>query len=208
MKPEILTLFDNYTNAVNVAKKYLDISDLDEASKDCAFYKYDWDFKTLQNAPTSGGVKFFTRDLAHLWSYWLAIWAELFWQEIDARGIHLVRTDMVLKIINRKRFSGVGEAMMYNRNWNNMVALGYLSRYTPGQLAFINELLRKDKEKRLDLLIKSLRNRKVNASEYLKYGEAIAYFTEGKLFSDQIGNDEISYYFGPEELHVLNEIWR
>lgn len=208
MKPEILSLFDNYTHAVDVARKYLDISDLEEDAKDNVLYGYNKNLEMVSNDPSPGTIKFFTKELARSWSYWLAVWAELFWKEIDAQHVQLQRADMVLKIINRKRFLSVDEAMMYNRRWQDMRTSGYLSRYTRVQVAFIDELLRKDKEKRLDLLIKSLRNKKVNVSDYLKYGEAIAYFTDGKLFSDQIEDDEIALYFSQEELNVLEDIWQ
>jgi hypothetical protein len=207
-KQEIISLVDNYKNALEVAEKYLDISDLEEATKDRIFDFYNNALQNIEAETTKGFVNYLVRELSEFWSYHFAIWVELFWKEIAEKNIQLTRTDNVHKIIERKRFLGVGEAVMFNNNWSGMVSSIYLYRYTRDQLCCMEELIRKDKEKRLDLLIKSLRNRRVNDSEYMKCTEAISYFTNGKMFNENISKEEISLLFSKEELNVLKNIWR
>jgi len=208
MEQATFLLFDNYANAVNIAEKYLDISNLDDRTKDAILYNYHDANKIICEEPIKRVIKFFTKELSDHWSSWTAVWVELFWKEIYDNKIQLKRTDNVVKLIERKRFLSVDEATMFNKNWAQVLASGFLSRYTDDQIRCINELIRKDKEKRLDLLIKSLRNERVSCSDYFKYGEAISYFTGGKLFCEGIENEEISLLFNKEEVKVLKRIWQ
>lgn len=208
MNTGIKDQIQNYFHALDIAEKYIDISDLNENLKNNIIKSYHYSKEQIEREPKLSVINFFIKDLSQFWSYHVAIWVELFWKEVEEKKVKLNRTNNIVDIIKRGRFVRVGEAMVFKKNWLAVVASGYISDlYSKEQIEFVNKLILDDREKRLTLLKKSLRKEFVNWSDYLKYGEAIAYFTNGHLFNEYDENDEINSLFSKQEILILDKIW-
>ncbi|MDI9319790.1 MAG: hypothetical protein QM530_04865 [Phycisphaerales bacterium] len=93
---------------------------------------------------------------------------------------------------------------MVKNNWDQLKRLHIFNkRYSEDDLRKIEELLISNNTARLALL----KNNSVNWSDYLKYGEAIAYFTNGQLF-EGTGEMLLMEHFTLEEIKLLNTIWK
>jgi len=207
-------LYNDFLRGLDITHRILLISDYSEGLKYGWKRNLDYSNQNISKDFEAGKspkkkLKFYIDELSSLWSSFVDIWSEMFWTQIEETPTTFKRVDTIRKIIDRGRFMGVGEAMHTRYEWERLLDSGHLQlRYTSEELQKVTDIISKDESKRLRLLKKSLNNERVNWSEYLQYGEAIAYFTHGTLFNETTGGTELEKHFSSKEIRILDEIWK
>ncbi|MEO6833432.1 MAG: hypothetical protein ABI169_14590 [Chitinophagaceae bacterium] len=205
-------LYDDYSRGVEISNRILAISDYKEG------LKYVWqitlDYADTYKTDIVGGksikkeLKNSIEVLSYLWSQYVDIWSEMFWSEIDEYPNGYKRVEAIPKILERGRFRGVGEAMHTRYQWKALLDSRFLlKRYSLEELQKVTYIIATDEGKRLSLLKKCLRNKRLSHSDYLRFGEAIAFFTQGGLFNESTSGTELEKHFTPADIRLLDEIW-
>lgn len=72
-------------------------------------------------------------------------------------------------------------------------------RYTNAEIEQIDKVIQEDQDKRLAILKKCLLKRQIPQSQYLKFGECMAYFMNTYI---------MDHFFSKEEADTLLMIWQ
>ncbi len=181
--------------------------------------KYGWlqsiEFRLGQvNKEREGGksakalIAFFLKDAFANWSRRTDIYAEEFWERMQQLDIDAQRLDDYASIIAKGRFANGGQALELRYNWQSLLSSGYLhKRYTVAQLDAIQIIIDQDASKKLKILQSCLKLRNVASSKHLAYGQALGYFTNGKLLDDTKGT-LLEQYFNEVEIEIFRRIWK
>ena len=137
-----------------------------------------------------------------LLTYWnesISPETEFFWSELVKNGIDYPRAEPLKFALEKGRFKRVDQGMQARKNWSILKSHEeILNKYTRSEIQKIEEIISKDEKTRTKLLKKCLVKREIPRSQYLKFGECMAY----------ISNTGISEkYFSEKELNDLYEIW-
>ena len=137
-----------------------------------------------------------------LLTYWnesISPETEFFWSELVKNGIDYPRAEPLKFALEKGRFKRVDQGMQARKNWSILKSHEeILNKYTRSEIQKIEEIISKDEKTRTNLLKKCLVKREIPRSQYLKFGECMAY----------ISNTGISEkYFSEKELNDLYEIW-
>lgn len=145
-------------------------------------------------------VKTLTNELLSYWNRNIRVEIENFWTELMNNDIHLERFNPLRFALEKKRFSSVELGIDARNNWDELKKADSLqSAFSPEEIAQIDEIIANDEKKRLALLKKCLRKKEIPKSQYLKFGESMAYFVNCHLFEK---------YFTEEEVKELYELWK
>lgn len=148
----------------------------------------------------SAGLKSLTDTLLTFWNESISIDTEKFWMELKRNKIDFERKEQLRFALTKGWFRTVEQGIGARNNWNELKKLNSITdRYSNSEIASIDELIKTDEQKRLDVLEKCLRKKAIPQTQYLKFGECMAYFANCKLFDN---------YFTAEQVEELYEIWK
>lgn len=145
-------------------------------------------------------LKSLTNDFLTYWHESIHPDTEIFWAELKKNSIDFERKDPLLFALDKNRFRNVHQAMEARKHWSEIRKLEIvLERFSKENIEHIDRIVVEDENKRLAILNKCLKNQKIPRSQYLKFGESIAYFSNCQLFGK---------YFSPLEVEKLYAIWK
>jgi len=175
----------------------------EEAKK--AFKKHDsWNLEILDEAVTNGKLssaelKSLTDSYFILWNEGIGLDMEAFWHQLQSKSIDFTRKDPVRSALLKGRFQSVHQAMAARKDWETLKNSNLLkSRLSPAEMDGFEELIQKDESTRVDLLKKCLNKKKIPKSQYLRFGDSMAYMEHCDLFER---------YFTQNEYDELHAIW-
>lgn len=166
--------------------------------------------KSIQNNKHIGyTVSGIINDTLIYWNSSLGLDIEFFWEKVGEKNLAFERKDILKTVLEKGLFRDIHIHMAARYNWNDLKMHPLLKkRFSKSEINRIGEIIKKDEAKRLQLLKTCLRKRKVAFSNYLRYGDAIAYFTQGKLIEETRNKDTLlNAYFSKEEINTLEAIW-
>lgn len=172
---------------------------LDKASKNALINHSEHLIELLNGKLTLAQMKSLSSDFLIYWNESIGIDAEAFWVKMRESNIEFERKDELKFVLLKKRFRRVDQGMAARMNWEYLKQLQPIKdRFSLSEIDTIGETIQTDEEQRLEVLQKCLRKKAIPKSQYLKFGECMAYFGNCNLFEQ---------YFSQAEESDLYEIW-
>ena len=124
---------------------------------------------------------------------------EEFWQELKNNKLDFERKEPLRFVLEKKRFRNVHEAMEARTHWQDVKQMQTIKeRYTVAEIEQISKVIQEDQDRRLVVLKKCLMKKQIPQSQYLKFGECMAYF---------LNTYTINSFFSQKEVEELYTIW-
>lgn len=125
---------------------------------------------------------------------------EDFWTEMKQHGIDLERKEPLRFALDNGWFRNVEQGIDARNNWSSLKHLPTIrNRYSQAEIERLDQIIEEDKNKRHAVLKKCLAKRAIPQTQYLKFGECMAYFGRCNLFE---------VYFTTDQIEELYLIWR
>lgn len=196
---------DDILKTIEIHDKIIDEStELDDKSKR-AFLNFSSHTKRLLTTEdvsrklNSYQRKSATSEFLNYWNNTISPDTELFWAEIGANNIKIERKDPLRFALEKNRFLRVEIGIGARKYWMELkTSKAITDRFSETEIAKIGEIISEDENKRIGILKKCLAKKNIPKSQYLKFGECMAYFTNTGLFPKYMVENEV------KELH---EIW-
>jgi hypothetical protein len=125
---------------------------------------------------------------------------EFFWTGLRKSGIDYKREEPLRFALEKNRFRRVDQGMDARKNWNELKKLKEIQdNFTSIEISRIENIIAEDEQRRLDILKKCLRKKEIPQTQYLKFGECMAYMKNCSLWGK---------YFNENEVEELYRIWK
>lgn len=158
-----------------------------------------WTDRIRKESFTITQLKSVTGDILSFWQQDISIDAESFWKELQKNNIDFERKDELNFVLTKGRFRYVGIGMRARKDWLLMRESNSIKgRFSNVEIEAIGRIIELDEKTRLEILSKCLKKKEIPLSQYLKFGECMAYFGNCGLFEK---------YFSKEQIKELNDIW-
>ena len=140
---------------------------------------------------------------SHVLTYWNETVnpdTEAFWTEMKRLGIDLERKEPLKFALDKGWFRNVEQGIDARNHWSALKNLSTVrDRYSQAEIERLDRIIEEDEKKRYEVLKKCLAKKAIPQTQYLKFGECMAYFGRCDLFKA---------YFSNEEVEELYAIWR
>lgn len=134
------------------------------------------------------------------WNESVSVETELFWLRIEENNLNFDRKEPLRFALEKGRFFNVHQGMEARSNWNDIVESGHLlKRYKQDEIEKLFEIISNDEERRVVFLKKCLKANKIPSSQYLKFGDCMAYIYNTRIIKE---------HFCVEEIEALNLLWK
>ncbi len=141
-----------------------------------------------------------TSEFLNYWNNTISPDTEKFWAEIDTNSIKIERKDPLKFALEKNRFRNVELGIGARKYWTKLRALKVMTdRFSKAEISKIDGIIMEDENKRIGILKKCLSKKSIPKSQYLKYGECMAYFANTGLFPK---------YMVESEVKELHRIWK
>ncbi|WP_020531059.1 hypothetical protein [Flexithrix dorotheae] len=195
----------DFLHVIEIGSKIMAKSEVIDAKTKEAFKNSDeWyvsNIKELikdQNL-NSAGLKSLVDPYFTYWNESVGVDIEEFWYKLEKNSLNFIRKDSLKFALEKGRFRNVHQGMSARKDWSRLKKNQLLSRrLSIAEINQIDEIINLDEKKRAELLKKTLLKRNIPQSQYLKFGDCMAYFEYCKLFDK---------YLNEEELKELYNIW-
>jgi len=186
--------------AIDIQNEIIGKSEYYDAEAKAAFNQFSDQLKDLlQTRLNKAQVRSLTNDFLIAWKEGIGPDVELFWQKLSEAGIEWERRDELAFALEKGRFRRVDQGIAAYKHWPVLKDLEVIrQRFSLEELEAIELIIQKDLETRLAILQKCLQKKAIPKSQYLKFGECMAYFGQNQLFSK---------FFSDSQWRELYHIW-
>ncbi len=144
-------------------------------------------------------LKSITNDILTMWKESIGIATEMFWSELKKNNIDFERKDELNFALKKGRFRRVDIGMGAKKDWNVIKEFDSIkNRFSKEEIEKISNIIDLDEKTRLEILKKCLRKKEIPQTQYLKFGECMAYMSNCGLWDK---------YFAKTEVKELYDIW-
>lgn len=148
---------------------------------------------------TSTQLKSITNDILTMWKERIGIATEMFWTELKNNDIDFERKDELNFALQKGRFRRVDIGIGAKKDWNVIKDFDSIKdRFSKDEIENISNIIDLDEKTRFEILKKCLRKKEIPKTQYLKFGECIAYMSNCGLWGK---------YFTRTEVNELYDIW-
>jgi hypothetical protein len=162
--------------------------------------KYIKDFLTANPKTNAYQLRTLTNELLTYWNESISSDTEKFWTELQTNNIDTERKEPLRFALTKKRFRTVEQGINARNNWTDLKKLNStIDKFSKTDIEQIDSIIADDEQNRLDILKKCLRKKAIPQTQYLKFGECMAYFANCRLFDK---------YFTIEQVEELYNIWK
>lgn len=125
---------------------------------------------------------------------------EIFWKELKTNEIDYERKEPLRFALEKKRFRQVEQGIDARNHWTELKKLKEIQqRFIKTEIEEIDDIILKDEKQRIEVLKKCLRKKEIPQTQYLKFGECMAYANNCRLWNN---------YFSQTEVDELYDIWK
>jgi hypothetical protein len=157
------------------------------------------DFLTATPNANSYQRRMLTNELLTYWNNSINPDTENFWTALRTNDIDFERKEPLRFALSKKRFRNVEQGIDARNHWIILkTSSSIIDRFSKTEIQQIDNIISDDEKKRLDVLQKCLVKGAIPQTQYLKFGECMAYFDRCKLFDT---------YFSKQQVHELYNIW-
>ena len=178
----------------------------DSVSKDknskSLYKKFSTHIKNLlqRDNPNSAALTSIANTILTQWNEGINEDTEIFWTELNKLNIDYKRKEPLRYALTKGRFINVHAGMQARKNWDKLKKLKSLQkRYSTEEITKLDDIIKADEIKRIDLLRKCLTKGKIPQTQYLSFGDSMAYISNCSLFDK---------YFTKDEVDKLYKIWK
>lgn len=162
--------------------------------------KYIRDFLTSNPKANSYQLRTLANELLTYWNESINNDTEKFWTELRTNDIDIERKEPLKFALTKKRFRTVEQGIDARNNWADLKKLNSIAdKFSKTDIEQIDSIIACDEQNRLDILRKCLRKKAIAPTQYLKFGECMAYFANCRLFDK---------YFTTGQVEELYDIWK
>src|SRR5205085_8788908 len=123
-------------------------------------------------------LRMLTNELLSYWNESINADTEKFWAELHANDIDFERKEPLRYAMTKKRFRNVEQSIDARINWVNLKEQHSISdKYSKSEIEQIDNIIADDEKNRHEVLKRSLQKGKIPQTQYLKFGECIAFFS-------------------------------
>jgi hypothetical protein len=187
----------------DINDKIVDSSTIQDEKTKQAFKNYSKYIKDyLKKEPEMNlyGVNSLKSGLLTYWNESINPDTEKFWTEVRANGIDYERKEPLKFALDKKRFRRVDQGIDARKHWTELKKLNEIQqRFTKTEISEIDDIILKDENQRIEILKKCLRKKQIPQTQYLKFGECMAYANNCGLWDK---------YFSKSEVDELYDIWK
>ena len=124
---------------------------------------------------------------------------ERFWKELKSNKIDYERKEPIRFALEKNRFRRVDQGIDARKHWSVLKSTKEVQeKFSKAEIEKIDNIIAEDENRRLEILKKCLRKKKIPQSQYLKFGECMAYIDNCRLWGK---------YFTQKEVEELYDIW-
>ena len=157
------------------------------------------DFLTANTNANSYQKRMLTNELLTYWNNSITPATENFWTSLRINDIDIERKEPLRFALTKKCFRNVEQGIDARNHWTILRnSSSIIARFSKTEIQQIDNIISDDEKKRLDILQRCLIKGVIPQTQYLKFGECMAYFGRCKLFDT---------YFSKEQVHELYNIW-
>lgn len=200
-----MTTFGNIEKLILVTKindKVVDGSTImDEKTKEAFknLSKYTRDLLEKEPKMNSYGLNSLKSGLLTYWNESINPDTESFWTELKVNGIEYERKEPLKFAIEKSQFRRVDQGIDARKHWTELKKRReIIDKYSKTEIEKIETIIADDENRRLEILKKCLRKNEIPQTQYLKFGECMAYMNNCGLWVK---------YFNKEEVQKLYDIW-
>jgi hypothetical protein len=148
----------------------------------------------LNNEPfTLTQLKSISIDILTLWKESIGIATEMFWTELKKNNIDFERKDELNFALQKGRFRRVDIGMGARKDWNVIKDIDSIkNRFSKDEIEKISNIIDLDEKTRLETLKKCLRKNEIPQTQYLIFGECMAYMANCGLWDEHFNETEVS----------------
>lgn len=201
----IFTALENTKKLILTTKindKVVDRStNMDEKIKEALknISKYTRDLLEKEPNMNSYRLNSLKSGLLTFWNESITPDTESFWTELKSNEIDYERKEPLKFALEKNRFRQVGQGIDARNHWFELRNSKEIAdEYSRAEIENIDTIIVEDENQRLEILKKCLRKNKIPHSQYLKFGECMAYMNNCGLWDTHFKN---------EEVQQLYEIW-
>ncbi|WP_454800920.1 hypothetical protein [Mucilaginibacter phyllosphaerae] len=199
-------IISNYSkiisSIVKIQDEVLDASStIDEATKQALRQLSAVLLTATVNHPKLNAYQFksITNELLYFWNESISANTEKFWDAIYINTQLINRKDQIKNTLLKGRFKSVEQGISARNNWELLKQTTQIrKRFQLEQINQVSQIIAADEQKRLTVLQKTLTTGYIPKTQYLKFGECMAYFANCLLFKQ---------YFTKVETEELYRIW-
>jgi hypothetical protein len=159
-----------------------------------------WTDKIEKESFSITQLKSVTNDILTYWKESIGIDTELFWIELQKNNIDFERKDELNFALEKGRFRRVDIGICARKDWSVIKDFNSIKkRFSLEEIDKIDLIVAQDEETRIEILKKSFKKNEIPQTQYLKFGEGMAYANNCGLFDK---------YFNEEEVEKLYIIWK
>ena len=158
---------------------------IDEATKQGIRLRSAMLISTVANQPklNAYGFKCLVNELLMVWNHNISPDTEKFWDVLNSNNLLVKRKDLIKDALTKGRFKTVEQGIDARNHWAVLSGMSLITeRYLPEQINQVAQIIAADEQKRHDILQKTLTTGKIPQTQYLKFGECMAYFANCLLF--------------------------
>jgi hypothetical protein len=161
--------------------------------------KYTRDFLQKEPKMNSYGLNSLKSGLLTYWNESINPDTENFWTELKVNGIDYERKEPLKFALEKNQFRRVDQGMDARKHWSELKKRKEITaKFTRTEIEQIETIIAEDENRRLEILKKCLRKNEIPQTQYLKFGECMAYMNNCGLWDK---------YFDKEEVKGLYNIW-
>lgn len=175
---------------------------IDEATKQGIRLRSAMLISTVANQPklNAYGFKSLLNELLIYWNHNISPDTEKFWDALNSNNLPVERKDLIKDALAREHFKTVEQGIDARNNWAVLSDMSLITeRFSPEQISQVAQIIAADEQKRHAILQKTLTTGKIPQTQYLKFGECMAYFANCLLFR---------HYFTQAQTDELYGIWQ
>lgn len=175
---------------------------LDEQTKQALHNQSSFIRDFLTNKPNAKSYeqKTLASQLLTRWNESVNPDTEAFWTEMKRLGIEFERKEPLRFALDKGWFRNVHQSIEARSNWGLVKHLSSIrDRYSQDEIERLDQIIEEDEKKRHGILKKCLEKKAIPQTQYLKFGECMAYFERCNLFE---------LYFSNAQVEELYEIWK
>ena len=174
---------------------------LDEKTKEAFknLSKYTRDLLVKESKMSSSGINSLKNSLLIYWNESITPDTEKFWSELKINKIDYERKEPLRFAIDKNYFRRVEQGIDAKKHWTELKKMKEIKdNFTGNEIEQIDNIIVEDETQRHNILEKCLRKNEIPKTQYLKFGECMAYMNNCDL---------LNKYFSKEEVERLYKIW-
>ena len=161
---------------------------------------YIRDFLNQEQKLNAFAIDSLKNNLLTYWNESINPDTEMFWAEMKVNKIEYERKEPLRYALSKNHFRNVDQGIEARKYWIELKNLKEIKhRFTTAEIKQLDDIILKDERQRLEILKKCLRKKQITLTQYLKFGECMAYMNNCGLW-------EIN--FTKVEVDELHDIWK